>query len=102
MFADVLKRGMWYHSPHLTLRVLAVSLQIKSRFAVSVSKKVAKRAVARNLLKRRLLSIIQEVLKETRPDSNGIFFYKSGGAELTFSALKEEALSLLKKSRILP
>ncbi|MDD5050589.1 MAG: ribonuclease P protein component [Candidatus Pacebacteria bacterium] len=102
IFADVLKKGAWYHSPHLTLRVLALSSQLKSRFAVSVSKKVARKAVTRNLLKRRLFSVLQSVLEETRPDSNGIFFFKKGGAEISFKVLKGECLFLLKKSGILP
>ncbi|MDD4989574.1 MAG: ribonuclease P protein component [Candidatus Pacebacteria bacterium] len=101
VFADVLKKGVWYHSPHLTLRVLAFPSQTKSHFAVSVSKKVAKKAVARNLLKRRLLSALQGVLKETKSDSNAIFFCKKGASELSYKTLQDEGFSLLKKARIL-
>ncbi|MDD4989174.1 MAG: ribonuclease P protein component [Candidatus Pacebacteria bacterium] len=100
LFPEIIKKGMWYHSPHLTLRVLSSLSQKQSHFAVSVSKKVAKKAVQRNLLKRRLISVVEMVLKKTDSRSNGIFFFKKGGGEISFDVLKNECLFLLEKSKI--
>ncbi len=100
-FEGVLRQGSWQHSAHLTLRTLASRSQGQARFAVSVSKKVAKKAVARNLLKRRLFSVLESVVGKVPPSTSGIFFFKKGSSDISFAMLKEEALFLLKKSGVL-
>ncbi len=100
-FETVLKNGGWYHSPHLTLRASKNTLGKKSVFAVSVSKKVAKKAVSRNLLKRRVYSVIGEGLSGVTDGYSAVFFLKKGIAEIVFSDLKKEVISLLQKAKIL-
>jgi len=65
--------------------------------AVVVSKKVAKLAVSRHLLKRRVLAILDPYARE---DETLIVFVRPGAAELPSPALRDELISLL--SDILP
>lgn len=65
--------------------------------AVVVSKKVAKLAVSRHLLKRRVLSVIAPYVRE---DEALIVHARPGAAALPFPVLKDELVSLL--SDILP
>ena len=58
------------------------------KFACITSKKTLKRAVDRNLIKRRVFSIVQELV---RPNGYSIVFYpKKGSAIIPYSQLREE------------
>ncbi len=61
-----------------------------------ISKKVAAKAVARNLLKRRGMAVLREFLKKYPGFSlAAILFAKKGAEDLSFAAQKEELYSLL-------
>jgi len=49
-----------------------------NRFAIIVSKKVDKRAVVRNRIKRLISSCIEELYKDLRPGCDMIFIVKKG------------------------
>ncbi len=100
-FDVILKKGGWYHSPHLTLRAFQSTSSGKSRFAVSVSKKTAKRAVLRNLLKRRVYGVLTSILPHSGSAFSSAFFVKKGTETITFADLKKEVISLLQKAKIL-
>jgi len=55
---------------------------------------VAKKAVVRNRLKRRLRAIMRPILKDK--DNDFLIIARPGAAEATFSALKEEIKKILK------
>ena len=71
----------------------------KSQFYFVVSGKIIKKAVKRNLFKRRGRSIAKS--SGAKPGYVGAFFAKKGAGELEFSELKEEILDLMKKAGIL-
>jgi ribonuclease P protein component len=52
-----------------------------SRFAFVVSKKVDKRAVARNSLKRKLRGCIEEIFDKIRTGQDFVFYLKQSGAD---------------------
>ena len=58
------------------------------KFACVISKKKVKRAVTRNLIKRRILSAV----KENKPEKKGhfIFYIKSNAEGVAYSIIKEE------------
>lgn len=103
LFNDVLKKGKPYHSSHLSLKVLNVRCStpntIKRNFYFVVPRKVIKKAVKRNLFKRRGRSIIKS--SDIKSGYIGVFFAKKGAETLEFIEMKNETLNLLKKAGLL-
>src|SRR3989344_3609734 len=85
LFSDTADRGRIIHTDFATLRALGAK---ESRFSVVVGKKVASRAHKRNLIRRRIYSII-ESFYISRP-VRAIVFTKKKAAESTFRDMKEE------------
>jgi len=67
-------------------------------WATVVSKKVSKKAVARNLVKRRCRSILATELKKFREPRALIFTAKRGAAEASFSETKKDIETLLERA----
>ncbi len=78
------------HSQHLTFKT---DTTINSSFmvVVIVGKKIIKKAVNRNLLKRRL----REIFKDS--PTKGIVYTKKGIENLTYKELKEQAQQIIKQ-----
>jgi ribonuclease P protein component len=79
------------------------SLSIASRqqgpaWAVVVSKKISKKAVARNLVKRRCRSVLTYELKKFREPRALVFTAKRGAAEATFLDTKKDIETLLERA----
>ncbi len=92
---DSLMRSRRYSSPHFSL-----SIQENGQYAglgVVISKKVAKLAVSRHLLKRRISSVLAPFHTDSRALA---LFAKPGSKELPFSELKSELLGLLEQAGI--
>lgn len=104
LFATLLKDGAFFHSPHLSLRVVKTQKGL-SKFSFVVSKKVSKSAVIRNLLRRRGYSTLQSILngglkEEMNKAAIGAFFFKKGAPKLGFGEIRDEIEFLLKKAGI--
>lgn len=100
-FTPIIKKGRTFHSPLLSLRVLEQRQcgETLSTFAFVVSKKVAAKATARNLLRRRGYAILREAHKIV-PCHSCAFFFKKGAEDAPYAALKKETLSLLKEAQL--
>jgi len=91
-FNRLWRLGRSSYGPNLGLKTLVNNLPL-SRFAVLVSKKVSKRAVVRNRLKRQLREIIRlDWLNLTGYDV--VIIVLPAAANKNFVALKEELKSL--------
>jgi ribonuclease P protein component len=101
LLEKVIKSGKTHNSPHISLKAIILSSLKTSMFSFVVSKRVAKHAVRRNLLKRRGRSVISSIKPNIKNGYIGVFFLKSGSSALLFKQLKEEIISLLKKAKIL-
>lgn len=99
LFGHVLKSGGSYHSPHLSLRALYMPDIRKSAFYFVVSGKIIKKAVKRNLFKRRGRHITRSI--KTKDGYIAVFFAKKGAGALKFANFKAEVLDLMKKTGIL-
>lgn len=97
-FKSILLKGIPYHATNFTLRTLPSE---KEGFAVLVSKKVAKSAVDRNRIRRRVYSLLRDVLPNIKIVSKNIISAKSGAKDLTFERQKEEIVGLFKKARLI-
>jgi ribonuclease P protein component len=99
LFSDVLKKGKPHHSSHLSAKVLFIPEIGKSVFYFVVSKKIIKKAVKRNLFKRRGRHITRS--QKTKDGYIAIFFAKKGAGNLEYADYKTEILDLIEKSGIL-
>lgn len=80
-------------TPFFTLRV-APNTFLYSRFGFVVSKKVDKRAVVRNSVKRKIRSCIEELQQEIKPGIDMLFFLKK-------TAVDEERSEILSRIKTL-
>ena len=99
LFPEVLKKGISSHSPHMSIKVLSVPDIGKSTFYFVVSGKIIKKAVKRNLFKRRGRHITRSV--KTKDGYIAIFFAKKGAGALEYEEFKSEILLLLEKAKLL-
>jgi ribonuclease P protein component len=93
-----LGRGVSYHSPNLFLSVYPKTDNFPSQFSFVCSKKVAKTAVKRNLLRRRGYNIIGKNLVDIGRGSYCVFSFKKGAENLSFKEIEGQILFLLQKS----
>ena len=98
VFGEVLKKGLSFHSAHISLRGIKKDDISPSRFSFTVSKKVASKAVDRNLLRRRATSVLEQHLPSIKKGISGIFSFKTGSLELSFGQIEAEIVGLLKQS----
>jgi ribonuclease P protein component len=84
----------------MDLRVGANDLNtVRVGFAIGV--KVAKRAVVRNLLKRRLREIVRKLMLDIAPGHDLLFSAKAGCPELSFRELGDLVVGLLAKASLI-
>lgn len=96
------QHGKSIRRPNITL-VHAVNSRGRQRFAVVVSKKVAKSAVERNRIRRRVYEAIRAVKKEedfSASKDNIFVIYAKNIKVMPFSDLKALVSGLLKESMI--
>ena len=102
-FKDIFKKGRFWQSSNLSLVTLKKEDPTlnKSKFAFSASKNVAKKAVARNKLRRRGYSAIRNLMTRVKPSFLAVFIFKKGSDGLSFKEIEKEVVFLLQKSRLL-
>lgn len=78
-FEEIKKAGVMYHSPSFSLIIKISELmdQSEPRFGFVVSKKISKKAVERNKVKRLLSTILQKRLNRFNKKTKGIILVKS-------------------------
>jgi ribonuclease P protein component len=92
-------RANYYNSKHFTLR-FAPSPTTKPHVAVSVSKKISKKAVTRNTIRRRVYSAISGMLPRLKGELM-LFVARPGSDVLKGEDLKLELEELLLKSGLI-
>ncbi|HEY9583857.1 MAG TPA: ribonuclease P protein component [Candidatus Paceibacterota bacterium] len=98
-FKVVIEKGAFFHSDFILLR--AIKTKEKSRFAVSVPKKVAKTAVLRNKIRRRVYSAIGAMGPMINLGFNAILIMKSGVERASFEELASDIRKIFVKSGII-
>lgn len=96
----VLKKGRVFSSENIYIKV--VFEQTDVAFAFVVSKKVSKKAVVRNKIKRRAREATKMAIKN-RNNKKGVsvvVFLKPGVLSKTFKEIQNELLCLYKKAKI--
>lgn len=100
-FDRIYRQGRSFFIKELGIKTAKNGLDI-SRFGFVVSLKVSKKAVERNLIKRRLREIIRETLPEIRPGFDCAVIVRPGGKDMDYGKMKSEMRSLLERSNIMP
>jgi ribonuclease P protein component len=96
-FETVFKTGKSIRNSFLALKVTQNNLDI-SRFAFVISKKISKKAVVRNKIRRRLSATIEKEIKDIKKGFDFIFLTQSGIEKVDFLKTKESAVNLLEKA----
>lgn len=94
-FENVFKKGIYFSNKFLTLKVVKNNLFF-SRFGFVVSKKISKKAIERNRIKRLMSEFIRLSQKEIKPDLDIIFITKPEIRGKKFKEIKEFMEKLLK------
>ncbi len=95
-FAILLKTGRRVHGAHISYVYCPAPEGKPFACGVVVSKKVAKSAVARNLLTRRIYNILGAHAVQCAGKYSAIMT-RSGTAELSFEELEKETVDVLKR-----
>lgn len=106
---DVFIRGSTVSSPHFLVKTAAMTSTptpalAPTLFAASISKKVASTAVLRNRTRRRVYSVIRDLLprvKNTKPPLCVAISVKKGGETLAYEMMAKELENLLLKIRVI-
>ena len=93
LFEVILKSGKKVDSKHFSLRTAPSKTP---RLAVSVSKKISKKAVTRNRIRRRTYSAVRNILT-TLPNKLFLLIARPGADKLKGEELKNELAELLSK-----
>ncbi|GAG31925.1 unnamed protein product [marine sediment metagenome] len=99
-FERVIRQGESHPGSFLVLKFLRNNLRV-SRIGFVVGKKISKKAVARNKLKRRLREAAKAYLPKLKSNYDLIFFSRKGSEKEKFSEIKETIGKLLKKAKLL-
>ena len=99
-FEEIGKKGRSLSSAFLSVKYLKNN-QKTSLFATVVSKKVSKVSPKRNLVKRRVNSVINKHKSFIKQGFFVVFYIKPGALDRSFDQIKQEILDLLKKSGLL-
>jgi len=99
-FAKVYKKGKGFKQDFLFLKAVENGLE-DTRIGIVVSSKIAKKAVERNLIKRRLREIIRKRIEEIKPGLDIVLITLKGiSKETSFQAIEETIDKLLLKLKI--
>jgi len=99
-FYRIKKKGRLYQFSFFGLLVARNELSF-SRFAFIISKKVHKRAVKRNRIRRLLREAVKEFLSQSRPGFDVVFLVKKNLIDQELSAVKMAVNQAFQKSGLL-
>ena len=106
-FRDIYAHGIRRHSQHLVLKALStptsdISTQPKpTLIGISISKKVSKKAVERNRIKRSIRAVLITLLPEISDGWKIVIIVKSQATECKYEHFLRELKELLKETKII-
>jgi ribonuclease P protein component len=98
----VWKRGRSFFAPTIQCKIVAANDRTApTKIAFVIGTKVEKRAVKRNLWKRRAREIIRAHVSEIMPGLDIVISAKKGAIEMSFADMEKTLLGLLRSARVL-
>lgn len=101
LFTQILKNGQYFGFKNFSLRLCPRGDHKKSAFSFVVSSKEVKKAVWRNLIKRRGRAIIQKNSNKIKDGYLCAFFLKKGLVSKSFLEFETEIMDSLKGANLL-
>lgn len=101
LFKTLTSKGRWVNSDHFNGRVLLLCGQEKSKVSVVVPKKLEKSAVKRNVLKRRMYSIVRGHLNQMVLGSVCALFVKKVFSSKELPIVRKEVSDFMLKAKLL-
>jgi ribonuclease P protein component len=98
-FERLYRRGQFSRAPHMVLRSGQNRFE-NTRIGVVISKKVMKKAVARNRAKRRIVEQIRHFYNQLKPGYDCVVIVKQDIVELSPTALHDELIAAFSKAGI--
>jgi len=95
-FKKVFKQGENYQQEFIKIKVLKNDLAY-SRFGFIIGRKISKKAVERNRIKRRLGEIVRLKLKQIKPGFDIVVLVNQEITEKDYQAIEKTLISLFKK-----
>ncbi len=95
LFKEVFVSGRSAHTPLFTLKTIVKS-DLPTLFSVVVSAKVAKKAVKRNLIKRRVRAILSQLKPSLKSGSVIIVFTKPTIISASYGEIRDQLVTNLK------
>ena len=99
-FEAIFKKGKGFKNRFLALKIVKNNLP-ESRFGFVISKKVSKKAVIRNKIRRRISEAIRLDLEKIKKGSDVVLVAYPGIEKNTFSETTELVKNILKKAGLL-
>lgn len=99
-FELIFKKGKSFKKNFLILRTTSNKLEVK-RFGFIVSQKVSKKAVVRNLIRRRLSEAVKVDFNNVEDGVDCVFIALSGITKEDFSSIKNNVKNLLEKANLI-
>lgn len=96
-FRLAMREGSHAHSPNLVLHQYVGTGDEPARIGFVVAKRFVKHATGRNLIKRRLRSLVRGRIQEFPGGSVNVFYAKAGIAEVDYSQLENQVGVVLQK-----
>ena len=96
-FEKLFKKGKSFRNNFLILKIAQNNLK-ESRFGFIISKKVSKKAILRNKIKRRLRDIIRQNIKDIKKGIDVVLIILPGLEKKNFLEIKEILNTLFKKA----
>ena len=105
-YRAVYEQGIRRYSPHLTLVALSgakedTSSALVTKVGISISKKVSKKAVVRNRIKRQIKGVIRTKLHEFNSGWKIVIVVKPKAIECKYEHFLRELEKLLKQAKII-
>ena len=94
-FGELFKKGRSFKNNFLILKIIQNNSQ-ENHFGFIISKKVSKKAVVRNKIRRRVYSAVHNLMPELS-DNLFLLIAKAGSENIKGQDLKDELVELLKK-----
>lgn len=99
-YAKLFAKGRPFHGRGVGMKAMLSKLSVP-RVGFVVSTKVAKKAVVRNQVKRRMREIVRKVIGRMQPGVDVVFMAKKESIDMTFAELERIMIELLAKSGII-